>query len=357
MKNRRYYWFWMLFLPVQWMLVQYLSSKPIFVERFYSNGIYPYISESFRFFLGWLPFSFGDLFYLVLTYKVVQFLFVSFKIRRVRLLKILGILSHFYFAFHLFWGFNYLRPPISESLQLKSTKYSTEELIEFTTKLALKVNQLQLEITSNDTIKVTIPYAKKELYKMTHNGYANMDIYGINSNYSFSSIKHSIISLPLSYMGFSGYLNPFTGEAQVNYNTPQISYPSTSCHEVAHQLGYAAENEANFIGVLAAIHNDNLYFQYSGYYLALRYALNDLYRNDKESYEAILKTIHKGVVKNIIESQKHWSKYNNPFEPLFKSIFNQYLKANHQKSGIKSYNFMVGILLNFNKEFDSFFKD
>ena len=50
-------------------------------------------------------------------------------------------------------------------------------------------------------------------------------------------------------MGYAGYLNPFTLEAQVNMLGCQKStYPITIAHEMAHQLGYAAENEANFIG-------------------------------------------------------------------------------------------------------------
>ena len=51
-------------------------------------------------------------------------------------------------------------------------------------------------------------------------------------------------------MGFSGYLNPFTNEAQVDILIPKYQLPTTASHEVAHQLGYAAENEANFIGIL-----------------------------------------------------------------------------------------------------------
>jgi hypothetical protein len=52
-------------------------------------------------------------------------------------------------------------------------------------------------------------------------------------------------------MGFSGYLN-FTNEAQVNYIGPMYSFPMTTNHEMAHQMGFG-ETECNFIGFLASI--------------------------------------------------------------------------------------------------------
>ncbi len=55
-----------------------------------------------------------------------------------------------------------------------------------------------------------------------------------------------------NYLGFTGYYNPFTGEAQVNTTVPLFVQPFTTCHEIGHQLGYAKENEANFAGYLAA---------------------------------------------------------------------------------------------------------
>ena len=48
------------FLPVQIFLVQLASKNPEFIETYYSNGIYPYISSFFRILLGWVPFSVGD---------------------------------------------------------------------------------------------------------------------------------------------------------------------------------------------------------------------------------------------------------------------------------------------------------
>ncbi len=69
--------------------------------------------------------------------------------------------------------------------------------------------------------------------------------------YRVRSVKASLFSYPGLYIGFAGYYNPFTGEAQVNMLDPDFRLPYTTCHEMGHQLGYAKENEANFIGFLA----------------------------------------------------------------------------------------------------------
>ena len=39
-----------------------------------------------------------------------------------------------------------------------------------------------------------------------------------NFDYEYPSIKKSLFSNALTFMGFSGYINPFTGEANINTN-------------------------------------------------------------------------------------------------------------------------------------------
>ncbi len=337
-------------LVIQWLLVKWVARNPEFVETYYSKGIYPIISQFLRIVFGWIPFSIGDIFYIIIGIVIIKSIIKIIKARKINFVKILASVSIIYFCFHFLWGLNYHRVPLHKTLAINELNYSTDELESFTYQLIAKTNQLQNSITKNDTLKVELPFSKNETYQKVKNGYDNLSTTYSQFEYKSKSIKHSVISLPLTYMGFSGYLNPFTGEAQVNSLNPAVSYAATSCHEVAHQLGYAAENEANFIGFLSAIKNQDVHFQYSGYYMALRYALNDLYRHDKEKYKLAISTINKGVLKNMRESQDFWNSYQNPFEGMFKNIFNLFLKANKQPKGIKSYNGMVGMLINYNKK-------
>ena len=336
----------------QYLVVKWLSNYPEFIESYYSNGIYQIISKALRFAFGWIPFSVGDIFYTIAGIYLIRWLFLNRK-RIVNdtkywVIDVLTACSFVYFAFYLFWGMNYYRLPVYKSLNL-DYEYTTEELIQVTEAFIEKSNAIQETITTNDSVKVTIPYSKKELFEGTINGYkALRDIHPI-FDYQAKSIKQSIYSLPLTYMGFSGYLNPFTNEAQIDGLIPLYQYPATACHEQAHQLGYAAENETSFIGYLATMNNPDIYFRYSGYVSALRQCLNEVYRRDKVSYEILKVKINKGILLNYQESYEFSKAYENPLEPVFELFYGNFLKVNNQDKGMESYSYVVALLVNYYK--------
>ncbi len=165
--------------------------------------------------------------------------------------------------------------------------------------------------------------------------------------YNGKALKRSLFSIPLTYMGFNGYLNPLTNEAQVNTQIVKYKIPTTASHEIGHQLGFAKENEANFIACLATINHPDPYFRYSGLTFALRYCINELYIRDAVKAEALVKTIHPGIMENYKEVRDFWALHQNPFEPLFQTTYNGFLKANNQADGMKSYSYVVALLVNY----------
>ena len=75
----------------------------------------------------------------------------------------------------------------------------------------------------------------------------------------------------MSYTNITGIYSPFTAEANVNVSVPKSTLLFTTMHEMAHQRGFASENEANFIAYLTCIAHPDVDFQYSGYLNALNY--------------------------------------------------------------------------------------
>ena len=197
-----------------------------------------------------------------------------------------------------------------------------------------------------------MPYSKSELIDKSAEGYVALKAIFPNLNPSPRSVKRSLYSLPLTYMGFSGYLNPFTNEAQIDGLIPLHKFPSTSCHEQGHQIGYAAENETNFIGSLAAMKNEDPYLKYSGYIFALKHCLIELSRRDQDAFEAKRETINRGILLNYQEEREFWMSYENPLEPIFKFTFDTFLKANKQPQGIKSYSYVVALIVNYFEDKD-----
>ncbi len=345
-----------LFLLIQIGFMKIISFYPELVEKFYSNGFYIYLSKIIRTVLGMFPFSIGDIFYIiVITYilKSIWHYRKNWKENwKIITLKTLSFLSVAYFLFHILWALNYYRVPLFEKMNIKK-EYSQADLILFTEKIIAKTNAIQEQITKNKNIKVVNTISHEQLFEMAQNGY---DILG--KKYSFfkyetPSIKESLFSLPLTYMGFAGYLNPFTNEAQVNYKMPRYSSPMTICHEMAHQMGYASESECNFIGYLSAENNENLYFKYSAYTTALKYCLNIIqgYTEDKNKIEPYLKKINPGVLQNFKDDEIFWTKYESFIETGFKIFYNNYLKLNQQEDGLESYSKFLDLLINYEKKY------
>ncbi len=338
----------------QIILVKWLGSHTDWIETYYSNGIYPLISNFFRLLFGWIPFSVGDILY---TSLVILALGYVYKNGRNILRNKLGflrdlvmVLSIAYFTFHFMWGFNYYREPIAAKFQLEETK-DYQELVDFTKELIKKTNEIQIQITKDTAERVNIPYSQEEQFKMVLSGYTQLSKKHPFLAYHQTSIKTSLFSKALTYMGYAGYLNPFTNEAQVNALLPDFRFPVVTGHEIGHQLGYSAENETNFIGYLVTANHNDLYFKYTAYSYALGYCLNDVRRGDTAIFDALIKELNGGVKLNFQEMSLFWNQYENPLEPVFKSIFNSFLKANNQAQGIQSYNAVVSLLIAYHKQY------
>ncbi|WP_353151560.1 DUF3810 domain-containing protein [Flavobacterium sp.] len=338
------------FFIIQIILIKVLSLFPDFIERYYSNGLYLYLSKISRLLLGWIPISIGDIAYVVLILLVLRWLFINrigfFKNWKSNGLTIFGFISMLYLLFHFLWGLNYYRIPLHEKIGIEK-EYTKEQLQNLTFKLIAKTNQLQLKIEKEHYKKVVFNYSEQQMYEMAPNGYHNLPKPLSHIQYQHKSIKSSIFSLPLSYMGFGGYLNPFTNEAQVNYLKPKYSSPLTICHEMAHQTGIASESDCNFIGFIAASQNKDVYFQYSAYAFALNYCLYNLEIMEEGSSATYKTYINKGVLENFNENKTFWKHYHSWIDTFFEYIYDSFLKMNQQKDGMESYSKFIGLLINY----------
>lgn len=342
-----------LLLLVQIIAIKILSFFPETIERFYSNGLYVWTSGISRRVLGSIPFSAGDIIYFIVIFLVLRWFWYRRKTWRIswrdNVLRILSSLSVFYFLFHLLWAMNYHRVKLLDQMNIPRKEYSDADLLAFTEKLIQKTNAVHAQLVKNDSLKVVFPFTQQQVFDMNLNGYQNLSKVYPYLGYENKSIKKSLISLPLTYMGFAGYLNPFTNEAQVNDMLPMYNFPTTAAHEMAHQIGYASESEANFIGYMASIKNDNAYFQYSGYSYALKYCLRSWKIRDEKILQQLLPTIHPGILRNYEETEAFWQQYETFIETGFKVFYDHFLKLNQQKDGLEGYSKFVDLMVNYYK--------
>jgi hypothetical protein len=146
-------------------------------------------------------------------------------------------------------------------------------------------------------------------------------------------------------MNVGGYLNPFTAEAQVNTTTPGFLHPFTICHEVAHQVGYAPEEEANFVGYLVANNFPDERFRYAANFEMFMYSIRQLGREDTTRAGQLWRRAVPGVKADLRQLRAFNDQYRSRVDDYTAIIYDQYLKANKQEKGIRSYSEVVGWLV------------
>ncbi|HWK05665.1 MAG TPA: DUF3810 domain-containing protein [Puia sp.] len=336
--------------------IKILSLFPGAVERYYAMGFYPLIARLQRILFGWLPFSIGDLLYGALIIWLIVGL-VRLVRRLVKrqvdgrwllggLRRTLFVCLLVYVLFNGLWGLNYDRLGIADQLQLNVQPYSTEELTDLLRGITGRLNMLDSPARQN---RVALDHPRT-VFKGAVQSYSDFAARDLRFAYASPSVKSSLFGLVDNYLGFGGYYNPFTGEAQVNTGMPAFSQPYTTCHEMAHQLGYAKENEANFVGYLAARSSSDKAFQYSVYFDLYLYAARELYARDSNLVRPIRESLRPGIRQDYRELKAFNRKYENPFEPIVRRLYGNYLMANHQPQGISTYNEVVAWLIAYTKK-------
>lgn len=351
----KYYFFALLLL---FFGLRLCANHPDSVEKYYTRGFYSTYSAILQYLTSSISFSIGDLLYgLILLYlftRLIRLLLTkdSWK-RKLKNFVVFSLKTIVVFLcyFNLSWGLNNYRQPLNQQLNIEGT-YTQEEIIALTKKI-IKATNAQLIAITNDSLKaVVLDQTNQEIFEDVNVGLHRVGQQTTLFDYKPHKVKSSLFSLPLTYMGFSGYLNPFTLESQVNTMIPTTTMIVTASHEVIHQLGYALESDANFLGFLAAAKQDQLVYQYGANIYALRYCLNAIDYNENEPMmlQNLLQSIHPGVQVNIIENMEFWQEYKTITDSFFKVFYGAFLKANNQKDGIRSYNRFVDLLVNYDSK-------
>lgn len=338
--------------------VKIFSFFPHAIEKYYTYCIYPFIAKLLRILLGWLPFSIGDILYgIFICWIIYKFYFFVKQIRQhtiskpfiiAQIKKIMFACLCVYIAFYGLWGLNYSRIGISGQLGLKEEKYSLQELDTLVNQLQLKLNENAALLTPamRDSFK-----RKSKLFEGAVIAFKQAEKEFPFLNYDHPSVKPSLFSYLGNYLGFQGYYNPFSGEAQVNTTIPQSIQPFVATHEIAHQLGYGKESEANFTGFLACKLHTSVNFRYAAYFDMYNYSIRQLAIWDTTLAKKYDATLHPQVKKDIKEYIAFYKRYQNPLDVFISWVYAHFLKLNNQPKGKESYNEVVTWLIAYYKKY------
>ncbi|MBR1690535.1 MAG: DUF3810 domain-containing protein [Oscillibacter sp.] len=161
-----------------------------------------------------------------------------------------------------------------------------------------------------------------------------------------TGVKPMAFSRLMSRMDFTGFYCAFTGEANVNVDSPACLLPSTAAHEMAHQRGIASEQECNFLAVLASTASGDPVYAYSGWLMGYIYLGNALYSADPEAYWAIRDTLPDTVRADLADNNAYWDQFRDTVaQTVSNKVYDGILKSYGDQRGIRSYGTVVDLLV------------
>ncbi len=357
----------LIFIPVSFFILWVVRNNPGIAEFVFARGIYKWISQGISLISGIFPFSLMELeiiavpiavLFLVIRFFRKVFIQVHKKKEETGYTFTTGILNAactlgiVLFMYVMLAGVNYYRYPFAVYSGLEIKESTVDELYNLCLELADKAagireqlhlmkgaedqnGVLQISNTHWDEVSQDLEDAFQKVAKE----------YPVLGGY-YRSLKPVTFSNFMSRMEIYGIFWPFTMEANVNVDAADYSIPATMGHELAHLRGFMREDEANFIGYLVCRESDNLKFQYSGIMLALTYAGNQLYEEDPALLQSVRKHYNAEMVADIRDEYYYWKQFEDTAISTISNTMNDnYLKANNQSDGVKSYGRMVDLLL------------
>ena len=246
-----------------------------------------------------------------------------------RLLAFASALLWLWAAVSWMWNAAYYASSFQERSGLKAEPYSVETLAQVTALFAQRAAEFSTQVERDGD--GLFAESLEEVFDRGPAVYENLV-----QEFPFLELEPSVRVKPLffsrlqSILGFTGVYFPFTGEANVNIAAPACMIPATVAHEMAHQRMVASEQEANFVGIAAAVTSGDPVFQYSGYLFGLVQLCNALAPVDRDAWNA---------------NNAYWAELSSPVEETAEQVYDSFLKGNDQELGIRSYGACVDLLV------------
>jgi len=312
----------------------------------YPAGFSTYVFRPFQHFrnviFNNIPFSLGDVLYITggiaIVVVVIRWLYFLFSIRQYRealaisVLRTLSAAGIVYMVFLLGWGSNYYKPSLSESWGFAdSTTESDSSCYAFDTLLINRLNEYAAHYHPA-TFRETGNRAAQ--YYLSYTWHPNQAL-GLK-------IKPSLFGEFLQYMGVQGYFNPFTGEAQGDSYLPDFMQPFVICHELAHQAGIAAEDDANLMAYAVGTRANDSSFNYSCYFNLWLYTHSRVRMIDTALAKSLYKTLNPITVSQLDTLRALNKRYRSKLSRLSHGWYDKYLRMQHVRNGIESYDDVVG---------------
>ncbi len=355
MKRKRKGWIslgtlWILMAILLFIMRLQVKDNPDLLEKLYPVSINQKLIGVLSQGAGIFPFSVGEMFvFMNVIFAGIFLVLLLQKVFRGGVLKHLyrGItyVSVLFVVFMMIFGFNYERASIRQVFSLEKKNYGVEELYQLNLALIEKANDLRSDLEEDENGVFILIDSPQEILSSAKRAYEGLQVDYPMFQGSYGKAKGILSSELLNYTGITGVFMPFTGEANVNVLGPDLFFPSTILHEMAHQRCVAYEGEANYVAYVASSYHEEAVFQYSGTMLALIKTMNALYRSDLTLYKELRSRYSEGLHRDLQDYGKFYEAYEGKINENATKVNDTYLKSNGQSQGVRSYDDMVELLL------------
>lgn len=248
-----------------------------------------------------------------------------------------------YTLFCLLWGVAYQTDSFSQRAGLTPRGGTVEELTELTAYFARELSESADAVPRDE--EGLFAAERADIFKVSTTVYENL-----YEEFPFLEMTDRIpkavtYSRIMSAIDFTGFYFPFTGEANLNVDSPACFLPATIVHEMAHQRLIASEQECNFVAILGATRSVDPAYRYSGWLLGYIHLSNALYRADPVAWQSVRDTLPETVVADIRDNNAYWASWQGPVKEAAQSVYDGFLKSNGEENGIQSYGMVVDLLL------------
>ncbi len=264
--------------------------------------------------------------------------------RAVRMaLTVLCVGLSVYAGFCLLWGVFYGADSFQDKSGLKVRGGTVAELTALTECFAREVSAAGDQVQRDENGCFAVP--RSEIFAEAMSAYDGVvQVFDCLKKPAVMP-KAFVSSRGMSYLDFSGFYFPFTGEANLNDESPAAYLPANICHEMAHQQGIATEQECNFVAIMAATSADSAAYRYAGYLMGYVHLANALYRVDQAAWQTIRDSLPDTVRADLWQNSAYWAQFDGLVNTAATKVYDGFLKSNGLTDGVQNYGTVVDLLL------------
>jgi hypothetical protein len=330
---------------------------PETTETLWTTGAFRWLSNPIAAITMQIPISLTEvLFFIGIPLVLIWLMYTVWRLVRantgsrrglalVSLKNVGWVLSVGYLLFMLLHGINYARVPLAQTLQIDSRERPVQDLIALTDMLVIELNAARFQVGRDSAGVMRLRGGKAWALRIGYTGFQKISTIEPVFSIPRRHAKGVIASRWWSYTGISGMYFPFLVEANVNTDMPDSGIPATIMHELAHTIGFAREDEAEFAGILAGIYHDDPDFVYSAWLSAWVYTSSALARVDRAAWSELNALLHPAVMQDLQARRAYWQQFEGPVREASTRVNDAYLRSNLQRDGVQSYGRVVDLLL------------